>query len=477
GVYFADALQPIKFVAADSLESDSGFVRLRVGTDVSGFMMTLSNNTGAEEKQKELIAGTDYTHNELRAVFENMMEEKKTERIVEKIKASGETSPEAPIIEACYIGGFSHSIYWKGDVITINKPKLVIIYPSINSPNDTIKDEPQMPKVICKAQIKNYNGGPLTFEWEYKVTYTYERFTYDKDGNQVDLCPRISTTIFNGVSHSYIGLITEWEVPFIRDSASFNYQGIYRKNCNHVLSNYEGGNDIFTGGNVFVELTVKNRYDEIISSIGKIGNRIIGDNPEISEVKNGLTTHEQITVFLESRPKWKHFNETDRNDYNRIGNPIYGYPDGFGLMQADYPSAKEFQLWNWKANRELGKNILNEKINRAEGYPGRVRNFSTWYKTKAGKIKYRDPIAPYNEDWYPRAFKNALDFSTDEDIWKETYQRYRGGNYWKWEPDDPRDENSTGEWIVSPSQSHNRGEEAWDIYEGIQTGNYPNGWN
>ncbi|MEJ2195694.1 MAG: hypothetical protein P8X73_12660, partial [Ignavibacteriaceae bacterium] len=39
GVYFADALQPIKFVAADSLESDSGFVRLRVGTDVSGFMM------------------------------------------------------------------------------------------------------------------------------------------------------------------------------------------------------------------------------------------------------------------------------------------------------------------------------------------------------------------------------------------------------------------------------------------------------
>ena len=36
GIYFEDVLQPVKFVTADSLDSDTGFVRLRVGTDIGG---------------------------------------------------------------------------------------------------------------------------------------------------------------------------------------------------------------------------------------------------------------------------------------------------------------------------------------------------------------------------------------------------------------------------------------------------------
>ena len=101
GVYFADAQQPIKFVTADSLESDSGFVRLRVGTDVSGFMSPIGNRKGEEEKQlterrRKLVGDSGYSRDELRAGFEKMIAEKKAERLTIK-NSTGEDPPvEAP---------------------------------------------------------------------------------------------------------------------------------------------------------------------------------------------------------------------------------------------------------------------------------------------------------------------------------------------------------------------------------------------
>jgi len=113
GVYFADVQQPIKFVTADSLESDSGYVRLRVGTDVSAFTSPVGNRKGEEEKQ---LTERSRRIDTLRAGFEKMMDEKKAERLTIKNKTGEDPPVEAPIIGACYFGGSSHPVYWEGDV-------------------------------------------------------------------------------------------------------------------------------------------------------------------------------------------------------------------------------------------------------------------------------------------------------------------------------------------------------------------------
>jgi len=81
-VYFADALQPIKFVTADSLDSEFGEVLIRVGTDTSGYNRPVGGDNGEKERIKtEQTNGIDT----LRAGFEKMLEEKKAaEKIIKQ---------------------------------------------------------------------------------------------------------------------------------------------------------------------------------------------------------------------------------------------------------------------------------------------------------------------------------------------------------------------------------------------------------
>jgi hypothetical protein len=94
--YFADALQPIKFVTADSLDSEVDSVLIRVGTDIEGYMRPIGNIKGEEEKDRiERESRLDT----LRAGFEKMIAEKKAE--VEKNKIGEEPPIEAPIVTQC----------------------------------------------------------------------------------------------------------------------------------------------------------------------------------------------------------------------------------------------------------------------------------------------------------------------------------------------------------------------------------------
>jgi len=92
-VYFADALQPIKFVTADSLDSEVDSVLIRVGTDIEEYMRPTGNIKGEEEKQlTEKQKGIDT----LRAGFEKMIAEKKADA---ETKEGGE--PMFPVVTYC----------------------------------------------------------------------------------------------------------------------------------------------------------------------------------------------------------------------------------------------------------------------------------------------------------------------------------------------------------------------------------------
>jgi len=302
-------------------------------------------------------------------------------------------------------------------MVEVKEPELIIIEPTTTTVDTFITAEPSMPELILKAKLEGYTGGEYTFEWKYVLSWT----------STSDDPDRTIQRTFEGSEPGILSGITSWEIDW--DDAIIG-----------------GDNDT-----LFVSVyTVPRVYkDTLINPY-----RILGTNPTRQEIREGLTTHEQIVVYLESSPKWHHFNNN--------GFPIWGNPHGYGLMQLD-PATDE-QIWNWRANREEGKNRLAIKRSLAEGYPSRVRNGTAWRD---------DPVG----DWYPIKYLNAIDFTTDEQIWKEAHHRYVGGAYWRWKPVNPKDKNSSGEWISSPRGRHSRGEEAWEIYEGIQIGIYPPGWD
>jgi len=109
-VYFADAMQPIKFVTADSLDGEVDSVLIRVGTDLSGYSgynRPVGGVSSAEEEQKrteyesKIIGATGKTLKELREGFEQMIAEKKAE--AEK-KEEGGNEPLAPVVTECALG-------------------------------------------------------------------------------------------------------------------------------------------------------------------------------------------------------------------------------------------------------------------------------------------------------------------------------------------------------------------------------------
>ena len=170
------------------------------------------------------------------------------------------------------------------------------------------------------------------------------------------------------------------------------------------------------------------------------GYQIRGTNPPKSLVKSGCTIQEQVVIYKESWPKWCQFDSS--------GWPIFGPPNGWGLMQLD-PPPSELVIWNWRENRAQGQSILASKYAWGLGYPQRLRN---------------------------RGYTQARDWISDEERWKEGYQLYNGGHAWVWVLDDPTGPKSgPGSWQPNPNCS-GYGIDAWNIQQAVQSGNPPSGW-
>ncbi len=419
GVYFSDAQEPIYFVAADSVAGDSGIVRLRVGTDLGDAAMQpmikiAKQDNEITEEQKKL--------SELKAGYKKMIEKKKAELNQSKLSLNEQLKSNAPITEACYIGGYLYETgYWKGDVAVGDAIEINYV-----SGDRFIEGTPKMPSISFSAIPKFEIIGSFNLDWELEVKWIDER----------DTPYRTTIEKFRGQESGFGNGLIYWTIPW----------------GEKII----GGDEIKITGTI-----VYNGFTYTTSK--KLNMRIIGKNPTPADVKNGLNIHEQIVVYLESRPKWKHFNESG----SIRGYPIWGSPHGYGLMQID-PPHNNAQIWNWRVSREEGKQRLNEKKQKALNYPSTIRNGTDSRKS-----------------WYPRfrnkkSYSRVTDFVDDinnEQLWKETHHRYRGGSYWRWYPDDPRDQNSTGEWRAEPQKGHTRGMDAWQMKIDVESGNYPELWN
>ena len=289
-------------------------------------------------------------------------------------------------------------------------------------PTDELKEEkeitrdPEMPEITPQAQLLNYNEGVVNFEWNLQVQWEGD------DGRQFD-------DSFHGYTTATNSEVSSWPID--------------RKKM------IRGGDEITlevtatAGGKV---------YDNTVNH----GFKIVGLNPWKSAIKAAITESDplaiQVIIFKES--SWRQFRKN--KDF-----PIWGYPNGYGLMQIDsHPAATDEQVWDWKPNLAGGEAHFDSAKSSALALPA--------------KYRARTKLDPGDKEYLPIGYQNTPNFSTNEQILKETYKEHNSGStypYWRWKPGYPKDPDSGGHW-ERRSKKDGYADEAWKLYTN------PNGaWN
>jgi len=304
GPYVVDVLQPIYFIADTSVDT-IGSVLLRVGLVESTNKSTNKNN-----EQTDFV-GSD-----------------------------------------CFIGGQFGSYE---DVTVVKEHPIEIIFPTSNSPDEWITSAPEMPEVSYAVILHNHLGQPVKLICEYEISYTYQR----KWLSGSSICNRISKIIYYDTLDAYGGVVYVNPVVFTEDKATFEFKarGHRGSGCNEIITTWDEGNEVFTGGNVIIRVTATDLSWDAFAFKEQAANRILGSNPDPSEIIF-YTNDNVIRAIIEFEAKEYQFeyNANKSWPYNQEGWPLYGEPNGYGLMQLDNtPVATEKQLWNWKANIDGGK--------------------------------------------------------------------------------------------------------------------------
>ncbi|MBN1396427.1 MAG: hypothetical protein JXA06_00170 [Bacteroidetes bacterium] len=438
---FLTGPQPFEFIAADSLSSDTSIVvRIEAWTSYGGVASSIAKSDTLYKPAEVMLKKQKNDISKKTALIEkNKLRLMKKRLLSERAKTKNKSMYNKIIKN---IDAIHNTISGTTKIAEIAKDKLVkpgqvlmdfeegaSCEPPVAQVKIT-KNKPELVIIIPKTNIidDTISSQPQmpsdTCKAQLKNHFSGE-VTYDwKFKVNYELQTRSGEYIYTGISSAIDSNITTWVVPF---------------------------NGIFRGGRVTVYITANANGKFYSDSIRP--NSIVGKNPTHAIAREGMELPMQVVMYQESR-----FRQFGTNGYPLYGPGLNG---GYGISQLDNPPATEQQLWNWRENRTGGVTIYNQKHLDAVGYPSRIRAYTRLNRN--------------NRYWKPIGYQNATDFTTEEQILRETFQRYNGGAYWIWHPFRPQDPNSPGEWRPRPLNDY--GDILWGIYLRIQAGNPPNDWN
>jgi len=425
--YFNSVTQPVTFLAADSLENDEETVKIGVGV--------VEQNPSSKMKTKSNV----FTQTK------NLLKDKKDTKTKDD-----EIIIDAIIIGSCFGGDFESDKVSNSDLTVLNDNYEIEIINPTKDAEEWITAEPKMPEVICKAKLKNYDKGEVTFEWEYWISYTLLRHKF----KSIDTLMRRTGKIqICGKSYSNNSEITSWEVPFDKDSLKYVLLTVkqpqipgwtrYGGDNSEKRTSWNEGDEIFFGGDVFLQITAKNNKGKIKGFKQQNSGKIHGKNPFPQDVLNYITSKE-FKAIVKHEALSEQFNENYINKYNEKGYPIYGPPNGYGLAQIDNPPPLEMDLWNWKSNLNRGKSIYDDK--KVDAYNFMQNHPNTYTEEMLLKCAFQK----YNMYGYEEETKIIHYF------WKwDNYQR-------KWVDD---------EYIIARTKAkgfkERYGITIWNIYKGL----------
>ena len=150
---------------------------------------------------------------------------------------------------------------------------------------------------------------------------------------------------------------------------------------------------------------------------------LTGENPSFPQI-SGITGTDE-TGIIRLAVSWK---ESCHSQFDYPGDgcatrddqlPIFGGPDGWGLMQLDNlgdwnDRRNESHFWNWRENLQLGINYLDRLYDDADNY------FQTFHVPI-------DPNNPDNDAWTWDPDDAETTGAVRDRIWNDAFSRYNTG--------------------------------------------------
>ncbi len=162
--------------------------------------------------------------------------------------------------------------------------------------------------------------------------------------------------------------------------------------------------NLLTGGDVHVYVTAAVADVSTEAEDDQDGYVIRGTNPTRAQILAIADDVEERAVFWQES-SFRQFYTQDRDMGDdrldeRRGMPVFGLPDGWGLMQRDPPPSEAY-LWNWNTNLTAGVDYLNLMHTNAQNYLNRHYDSAVW-------------------NWNPHT-------EHPEWVWDEAFSRYNTG--------------------------------------------------
>lgn len=297
---------------------------------------------------------------------------------------------------------------------TVRTPEL-IIYRSDDRTNYFITNEPLMPNNLnIWAFVKNYpQNKDIKYIWKMNVKWV------DQFG-------------------------ANWEQAFSRETIIQSPTDVW-----HV-----DWKDIFVGGD---DITVEAKavIDGIDYSASPIKDdfNILGLNPVPADAYSGFNDFEKKIMKHESQ-----YQQFYDNGYPKVHcnwSNIYPSAD-YGIMQVNSSNTVTLgEVWNWEKNKAHGVRIMKYAEGYARSWPASIL---------ANKFDNNQNVNATNP-----IFKSCPDFTTDEELWKETYARYNGNaqivHYWMWYPPDKNNPDAVSGWLREPNigSAADYADEVWNV--------------
>lgn len=180
---------------------------------------------------------------------------------------------------------------------------------------------------------------------------------------------------------------------------------------------------VLAGGDV--KVYVEARAGSVRASDQKGGYQIKGINPSEALVKTYLGSSPWfISRLVRQESRFRQFQPSP-------GEPLFGPPNGWGLMQTD-PPPSESAIWNWKSNIDAGKAVVSAKGASATSFWNRqVTQYTTWIAAHPGTAS--PPASRTYGDITFAYAPTGTQKSLGDAIWIKQYNGAPNGNFVAWD--------------------------------------------
>ncbi len=281
-----------------------------------------------------------------------------------------------------------------------------------------ISTAPAMPAATFNAEVKGLSGSgyEIAYDWNAylyyrgtgreRVTYVYQADveTEDENGNKVTKKERREAKAWQDEHHDFID-----RIPTVGTASGLAGPSVLSNNWTIPWG------AILQGGSLTVQVsaTVSSGGTAIATVSNQQTFPIAGSNPSLAQMKEiiGDSNEKLAVAWAESTHR-----QFVGARYTGTGEPVYGEPDGWGIMQIDnIPKLTRTveHFWNWRVNLKAGSDYLNTLYDEALEY---------------FKFHYVPPMeGDPDSGWSWNPANSGTDVTVKAIIWNDAFSRYNTG--------------------------------------------------